>query len=227
MLSSPRLISFGKKLSMDFVKHIESTQNMCMYKLGSHYIPDRVVFPKAETVTLINCNRNGILNILTPTTFPNLSKVNYLSTDPGDFKIYERFNDKLKWVFPNKPYEFYDFMVQTGRGTKDSQLIKRYVTNKKIIDGKNGFDISFQFDLNIPNFGIVNGEWWRLQFYEYLVHKQNINEYANCLYPGEAPFHPLESVNQEVEEYRIEKEIVSEQLSNYDISDISDVIDEE
>ena len=224
MLSTPKLISFGKKVSVDFVKHIETAQNMCMYKLGSHYIPDSIVFPKAETVTIINCNRNGILNVLTPRVFPNLSKVNYLSTDPGDFKIYERFNNKLKWVFPNKPYEFYDFMVKGGHGTKDSQLIKRYVTNKKIIDGKNGFDISFQFDLNIPGFGIVNGEWWQLQFYEYLVHKQNIRDYADCLYPGEVPYHPLAPAEQELEESKIEREMVSEQLSKYDITD---VIDEE
>lgn len=219
-MMSTKLISFGKKLSVDFVKHIESAENMCVYKLGSHPIPARVFFPKAESITLINCSRNGILNILTPTIFPNLSKINYLSTDPGDFKIYERFNDKLKWVFPNKPYEFYDFMVQTGRGTKDEHLIKRYVTNKKIVDGKNGFDISFQFDLNIPSYGIVNGEWWRLQFYEYLVNKQKINESADCLYPGEIISNPL--ANQELEEYKIEREIVAEQLSHYDLTDIID-----
>jgi hypothetical protein len=39
--------------------------------------------------------------------------------------------------------------------------------------GKNGFDISFHFELNIPGFGITDGEWWRSQFYEYLV------EYVN------------------------------------------------
>jgi hypothetical protein len=71
MLSN-KLISFGKKVSQDFVKHIESTPNLCMYKLGSHYIPDSVIFPKAESVTLINCSRNGILNVLTPRVFPNL-----------------------------------------------------------------------------------------------------------------------------------------------------------
>jgi hypothetical protein len=193
-----------------------------MYKLGGHDIPDRVIFPKAESVTLINCNRNGILNVLTPRVFPNLHRVNYLSTDPGDFKIYERFNDKLKWAFPNKPYDFYDFMVKTGRGTKDPQLIKRYVANKKIIDGKNGFDISFHFDLNIPGFGITDGEWWRSQFYEYLVKKQHINDYAGCLYPGETPFHPYANINQESEEYKIEKDIVAEQLSHYDLTDVID-----
>jgi hypothetical protein len=214
MLSN-KLISFSKNLSTDFVKHIESTSNICLYKLGSHYIPHNIIFPKADSITLINCSRNGILNVLTPKVFPNLTKVNYLSTDPGDFKIYERFNDKIKWSFPNKNYEFYDFMVKTGRGTKDSQLIKKYVTNKKIIDGKNGFDISFVFDLNIPGFGITDGEWWRSQFYEYLVKKQ----YAmNSIYPGEAS--SIMNSSQEIEERQIERELIAEALYNCGFDDI-------
>jgi hypothetical protein len=204
---SKKLISFSRGgLSTEFIKHIDSTHNLCIYKLGAHYIPDSVIFPKANSITLINCNSVGILNIVTPTVFPNLSKVNYLSTDPGDFKIYERFNDKIKWIFPNKTYEFYDFMVKTGRGKKDSQLIKKYVANKRIIDGKNGFDISFDFDLNIPGFGITNGEWWRSQFYEYLVNKQNIIKSKDCIYPGEA------SQIQDDEETILQKEYVKSSI---------------
>lgn len=214
---STKLISFSKKLSNDFVKHIDSTNNICLYKLGTHIIPDNIIFPKAECVTIINCNRNGILNILTPTIFPNLNKINYLSTDPGDFKIYERFNDKPKWVFPNKNYEFYDFMVKTGRGTKDSQLIKKYLVNKKIIDGKNGFDISFHFDLNIPGYGIIDGEWWRTQFYEYLVHKQNIKNSQYCMYPGEIP-----PSYQDDEETLLQKEYVKNSIESLHFDFITD-----
>ncbi len=212
-----KLISFSKSLTPDFINHIQSTQNVCLYKLGNHYIPDNVRFPNAKTLTLINCNRGGILDIFTPTIFPNLTNVNYLSADPGDFKLYERYNDTLKWAFPNKTYEFYDFMVKTGRGKKDPELIKKYLTNKKIIDGKNGFDISFEFDLNIPEYGIVNGEWWRSQFYEYLVKKQNINKYKDCFYPGETPVIPF---RQEIEEACIEKEIVAEKLFDCDFEGI-------
>jgi hypothetical protein len=214
-MTSNKLISFSKKLSNDFVKHIDSTSNICLYKLGTHYIPNNIIFPKADTLTLINCNRDGILNILTPTIFPNLSKVNYLSTDPGNFKIYERFNDKIKWVFPNKTYDFYDFMVKSGRGTKDLELIKTYVTNKRILDGKNGFDISFQFDLNIPGYGIIDGDWWRSQFYEYLVNKQNNNTYKDCLYPGESPI-------QDEEEILLQKEYVKSSIDELDMDYIED-----
>jgi hypothetical protein len=214
---SHKLITFGKKLSQDFVKHIESTPNLCAYKLGSYYIPDSVIFPKAESLTLINCNRHGILNILTPIVFPNLTKVNYLSADPGDFKIYERFNDKLKWVFPNKTYEFYDFMLKTGRGTKDSHLIKKYVASKKIIDGKNEFDISFHFDLNIPGFGIIDGEWWHSQFYEYLVNKQNIMNNNGCpVYPDRV------SSIQDDEEKLLQKEYVKLSVDEFYFDSITD-----
>ena len=219
MAQITRLVSLSKHLNPDFVKYINSTKNLCLYKLGNHSIPKSVIFPKTHTLTLINCNHNGILNIFSPSIFPNLTNVNYLSADPGDFKIYERFNDKLKWVFPNKTYEFYDFMVKTGRGKKSQELIKNYVTNKKIIDGKNGFDISFEFDLNIPEYGIVNGDWWRSQFYEYLVHLQNIDKYSNCMYPGEVPTLPHHH-SQEIEEEELEKEIVAEKLFNCNFENI-------
>jgi len=210
-----KLISFSKYLHPDFVKHVQTTNNLCLYKLGSYTIPENISFPNAHTLTLINCNRTGILNIFTPNIFPNLANVNYLSADPGDFKLYERYNDTLKWVFPNKPYDFFDWMVKSGRGTKDSELIKKYIANKKIIDGQGGFDISFEFDINVPGYGIVNGEWWRLQFYEYLVKQQNINKYSNCIYPGEIPT----THTQEFEEACIEKEIVAEKLVDFDILD--------
>ncbi len=212
-----KLISFSKALNPDFIKHIETTNNLCLYKLGHHHIPDNIVFPNTTTLTLINCNRNGILNIFSPAIFPNLNNVNYLSADPGDFKIYERYNDNLKWVFPYKTYEFYDFMVKTGRGKKDSELIKKYLTNKKIIDGKNGFDISFEFDLNIPEYGIVNGDWWRSQFYEYLVKQQHINKYSNCMYPGESTDRPF---RQEIEEENLEREFIAQTLYNCNFEDI-------
>jgi hypothetical protein len=214
---SKKLISFSKGLSKEFVNNIESSHNLCMYKLGSHYIPENIVFPKAESITLINCSRHGILNIVTPTVFPNLSKINYLSADPGDFKIYERFNDKIKWVFPNKSYEFYDFMVKTGRGKKDAELIKRYVTNKKIIDGQNGFDISFEFDINIPGYGIVNGDWWRSQFYEYLVRAQNNDNNADIIIQNK-----VLDINQEIEEEKFQKERVREDLEAFSLEDMAD-----
>ncbi len=211
-----KLISFSKNLSNEFIKHINSTNNLCMYKLGAHYIPSNVVFPKATTVTLINCNKDGVQNILTPTIFPNLNKINYLSANPGNYLIFNRFKNNINWVFPNKNYDFYNYMVEAGRATKDSNLIKEYVANKKIIDGKNGFDISFHFDLNIPGFGITDGEWWRSQFYEYLVKQQNINSHSHCIYLGET------ISLQDEEELKLQREYVKSSIDSFLFDNLDD-----
>lgn len=172
MLSN-RLFSSNIKLSNKFVDHIQNTSNLCIYKLGDYSIPSNIFFPKAETLTLINCNKFGIKNILYPRHFPALKTVNYLSAHPGDYDIYKRFDTNLEWVFPNKRYDFYDFMMALGYGKKDYGLIKRYIINTEILDGKHEFDIAYKFDLNIPGYSIVNSKWWQSQFYEYLVEKQD------------------------------------------------------
>lgn len=194
------LISFQKKLSKDFIKHIENTKNLCIYKLGHHTVPKEVIFPNASQVTLINCSNTGIFNILYPHIFPNLNTVNYLSIN-SDRRLINRFSSDVKWVFPDKNYDFYNFMVESGYGKKDPEILKRYITNKKIIDGKNGFDISFEFDINVPFYGIVSGQWWQSQFYEYLVEKQNkhINE-----------------SEQEIEERLLQKNKVMNVVDNID-----------
>jgi hypothetical protein len=97
-------------------------------------------------------------------------------------------------------------MIKSGNGKKDSSLIKRYISNKKIIDGKNGFDISFQFDLNIPGYGITNGEWYQAQFYEYLVKKQYDNLTPTIVNSDK------ETMNQEIEELHLQKEVVKENI---------------
>jgi hypothetical protein len=216
-----RLISFSKNLSPDFVKHIENSNNLCLYKLGSHNIPKNIFFPNASTLTLINCSNVGIQNILYPNIFPNLNTVNYLSMATSCNSLQHRFTKNTKWVFPDKNYDYYNYMVKSGYGVKDTEILKRYITNKKIIDGKNGFDISFEFDINVPSYGIIDGEWWRSQFYEYLVKKQKLELYKDCLYPGENPLNNLDS-SQEIEEMLIEKEIVAHALSNYNFEDMID-----
>ena len=48
------LISFQKKLSREFINHIENTKNLCIYKLGHHIVPKEIIFPNASHITLIN-----------------------------------------------------------------------------------------------------------------------------------------------------------------------------
>lgn len=220
MVQINRLVSLNRHLQRDFINHIENTQNICLYKLGNHYIPHNIFFPQAKTITLINCNNYGIQNILHPKFFPNVNTINYLSMNPRNNTLHTRFNSNMKWIFPDKNYEYYNYMVQSGYGKKDSELIKKYITNKKIVDGKNGFDISFEFDLNIPEYGIVSGDWWRSQFYEYLVKQKNINDSQYCLYPGEKIINERNTINQEIEEETLEKERVEVELQAYRFEDM-------
>jgi hypothetical protein len=162
-------------LSKDFVKYIENTTNLCIYKLSS-YNTHNIFFPKVNTLTLINCDKYSITSILHPNIFPNLKSVHYLSTNPGDYSIYERFGKDITWVFPNKYYDFYDLIISHGRGRKDPELINKYITNKKIIDGKYPFDISLKCDLIIPEYGIVTDKWWKDQLDQYILLKQNISK---------------------------------------------------
>jgi hypothetical protein len=208
-----RLVSLNKHVSQDFINHIGKTKSLCIYKLGNHIIPKNIFFPNAKYLTLINCNNNGVVRMLYPEIFPNIKVINYLSTNIGNYTFHKRFSKNVQWVFPDKNYEFFNFMVETGYGKKDPDIIKRYISNKKIIDGKNGFDISFEFDINVPGYGIVNGEWWRSQFYEYLVKKQALDN-KDYIYLGEDLV-----INQELEEAKLEKERVISELTNVNLDE--------
>jgi hypothetical protein len=156
-----------------YINYINTTNNLCLYKFCNS-IPSGLFFPKTTTLTLINCSKNGVSNILNPKIVPNLKNINYISSDPSN-NIYDRFSDSIEWVFPNKNLDFYNNMVSTGRGKKCNNLINEYVASKRIIDGSGKFDIAFEFDLKIPEYGIVNGNWWSSQFNNYLVqHSYNL-----------------------------------------------------
>jgi hypothetical protein len=193
-------------LSNGFKKYIENAHNLCIYKLGSQYVASNIFFPNANVLTLINCHKNGVSNILNRDRFPNLNRVNYISVRPYEENIHKRLPSSVEWVFPDKNYDFYNAMVERGLGKKSSTLIRDYVATKTVIDGKNGFDISFQFDLNIPDYGIVNGEWWRRQFQLYLnEEKKKATECQGLA----TQFHMQES-----EEKYLEKERVKFELNN-------------
>jgi hypothetical protein len=191
---------FSHKINLEFIKHIEKTKTLCIYKFGNHLIPPNLHFPHASTLTLLNCNRNGVRTLLNPEIFPNLTHIHYLSHNPGDYDICQQFGDTVQWVFPNKKYAFYDFMVNNGYGIKDANLISKYVTNKEIVDSESSFDIAFKFDLNIPDYGITNGEWYKAQFEQYLIQKNN------CSY-----------LIQEMEEKELQRELVEDANYNQEL----------
>lgn len=170
------MITRGIPLTYKFVKAIETTSDLVVYKLGSiKTLPSNLVFPAAKTATLINCDRTGVFNILTENAFPSLERIHYLSTHPSDFNIHKRFktNPKVQWVFPEKEYAFYTYILNLGKGHRDPTLLSKYLKNKRIIDGAGDFDISYLFDIQVPGLGCVEGEWYRNQFHEYCVQKRN------------------------------------------------------
>lgn len=200
-----KLLSFQKKLTNEFVKYIESTNDVCLYRFGIFSIPRSVIFPNATYLTLINCSKIGISNILNPDIFPNIHTINYLSTNPDKNLLHTRFSSHVNWIFPDKNYDFYNFMTEMGYGKKDSNILNKYIHKKRIIDGKNGFDISYELDINIPEYGIVNGNWWQSQFYEYLVYMQN-----------KGVIKKEEDVKQEDEEKLLQKNKVVDVLDSID-----------
>lgn len=153
-------------LSFEFLRYIENTKHLCIYKLKSECIPNNIVFPRVNAVTLINCSKLGVSNILKPNFFPNLKLINYLSAHPGDYNIHKRFSNNISWVFPMKDYVFYDTMLEAGLGRKDHNLITNYIINKNI--NRNIVD----FDIYIPGYNILNGEWYRSQLLKFFLKKE-------------------------------------------------------
>jgi hypothetical protein len=165
-------ITRGKKLQYKFVKYVEESSQLLFYKLGDQHIPSNVVFPAAKSVALINCSRLGVFNLLTPYIFPEVREIQYMSAHPGAVDIHRRFDPDVKWVVPDKKYPFFETLCRAGVGQRSPQLLSEFVTNKRIVDGASGFDVSFHFDLRIPEMGVVDGEWYRDQMFEYIANKQ-------------------------------------------------------
>lgn len=202
-----KIIPINNTLCYNYIKHINTTSNLCIYKFCG-LVPNGLIFPNTTTLTVINCSKFGVNNIFNPNIVPNLKRINYISTQPSDTTLYRRFPDSVEWVFPNKNLDFYNNMVSSGRGKKCNNLINEYVASKKIIDGTGNFDIEFEFDLKIPDFGYVNGDWWRSQFNSYLL---------NYSYNLKSDLSDVEQLHlvQAAEEMALEKERVAAETEFY------------
>jgi len=134
-----------------------------MYNLKFEYIP-YLYFPNVNTVALLNCSATSIPSLLKPEIFPHLKKIHYLSLHPGMTTIYKRFDGKdVQWIFPNRKYEFYNYMQQAGLGGIDPDLITTYIHSSESING------STHFNLNIPGYGTASGQWYKDQLYYYFT----------------------------------------------------------
>lgn len=159
-------------VSQTLLHYFQNTPNLFVYKFGgSLKVPSTLTFPTAQTATLINCTREGVFQILTPHTFPTIQTIQYISAHPGTPSVHKRFPDHVQWIFPDKQYSFYDLVIQHKKGIRDATLIDQCLQNKRILDGESPFDITYEFDLILPDVGIVPGETYKQEFEAYVSQK--------------------------------------------------------
>jgi hypothetical protein len=153
-------------ISNTFLKYITRTPNVCIYQFGNQKISPTLQFPHARTVTLINCSREGVNRILTPSIFPNMREVHYLSAHPGQVDIYQRFSRPISWIFPNSDYIFYKCMIEAGWGRVENRLISTYVHSVEQDHNQ------IYMDLSLPHYGTTIGEPYRERLHHYLRYQQ-------------------------------------------------------
>ena len=145
-------------LSAIFHSYVRKSATLCLYQAGDHYLAPHLVFPHVQTVALIHCSRNGVKNVMTPSRFPNVKTVHYLSAHPGQVDLYRRFPSTIDWVFPNSKYIFYKCMINAGKGRVDPALINKYVYRM----------IENDIHIKLPGYGTYIGRQYRTQLNKYL-----------------------------------------------------------
>ena len=196
-----------RPLTLPFLRYIESTRHLVLYRVNSSYpIPAMLRLPFVETICFLDCSPKAISHLLYRPFFPSLQRIHYLSVAPSDPLIYERF-PSVDWIFPwrkGRVYPFYDAMVESGRGRMDPGLLSQYVVRwslsvermeKEKKQGKKGSEVWMDFYL--PERGIVSGKEYMDQQMSYL-HKKHCDMYC-APYPVLSeedtilPFPPSES----------------------------------
>jgi hypothetical protein len=129
-----------------------------MYALKRHMIPHTMCFPRVKTVSLLHCEPETIPLLLTPSVFPSLKEIHYLSGHPGCDDIHRRVSPNVSWIFPNHDSPFYNTMVETGHGIKSDTLISSYVSK----------ELKDDFELYIPQYTLVKGEEYRSKLVKYM-----------------------------------------------------------
>jgi len=145
-------------LPTTFAQYLHRSSNLCLY--GVRAVPPPLRFPHATTVTLIHCSPHTIPSLLSPSVFPHLQHIHYLSGDPGVPDLYRRF-PTVQWRFPNQHHLFYQCMVEAGYGIVEPRLFRTYVHR---------FLPSFQepyIELRLPGYGLYLGEWYQSQWRTY------------------------------------------------------------
>jgi len=176
-------------LSYPFLRYMESTRHLVLYRLNSSYpIPSMLRLPQVETLCLIDCAPRAVSSILYRPFFPGLRRVHYLSSAPAEPFLYRRF-PLLDWVFPyrERPYLFYDTMVEAGKGRMEQGLLQQYIVNWKINNRQ-----ELWMDIYLPGKGIIHGEEYVEQQRAYF-HKKHCDGFCvpyPILSDTDSPFPP-------------------------------------
>ena len=157
--------------------YLQHSKNVCLYQIGSQPFTPNLCFPNATTATLIHCSRVGVNRLLSPSFFPNLKTVHYLSAHPGQIDLYRRFLKPIHWLFPNRTYGFYNAMIEAGHGHVENLLFRSYVHR---------FD-SNGTQLNLPGYGLHDAETYHKQLLRYLQHMP-VSSSSEPLLPDPDPF---------------------------------------
>lgn len=157
-------------LSSIFHHYIQRTKTLYLYGIQTPTINSKLIFPQVKTLALVHCSRDSIQTLLSPTHFPNLKTIHYLSAHPGMVDIHRTLPSSVSWVFPNRNYIFYQCMLEAGHGHIDSTLVRRYV--HRIYKNNARMEV----DILLPELGVYKGSYYRTQFTRYLS----------------APYHPVQ-----------------------------------
>ena len=149
-------------LSTVFSSYVHHAKNICFYRIGSQPFTPSLSFPHATTVTLLHCSREGVSRLLSPSFFPNLTTVHYLSAHPGQIDIYRRFPKRVTWLFPNRSYDFYECMILAGHGRVENHLLRTYLHHVRM--KSHGIEV----DLNLPGYGPYPGDQYCSKLIDYI-----------------------------------------------------------
>jgi hypothetical protein len=160
--------------------YLQHSKNVCFYKIGSQPFHPRLSFPNATTATLIHCSRVGVDRLLSPSFFPNLKTVHYLSAHPGQVDVYRRFSKPLHWLFPNRTYGFYNAMIEAGHGHVENRLFRSYLHFDS--NGTHGTK------LNLPGYGILHSDTYHKQLIHYVQYLPVSSTATNVSLPDSDQF---------------------------------------
>lgn len=175
-----------------FTHYFQRVRHLCVYQYHhSNVLPVGLIFPYVTKLTLIDCSRLGVSQLLQSRHFPKLEQIHYLSGHPGTYTIHERFPASVKWVFPNRDYAFYNCMLEAGHGLKSDTIITEHIYSMSVKNGVTSFDI------HIPGYGRRTGLLYKKYMHHYFHYPEVLSTLSeNDLLPVNEDTHRLQFIKR-------------------------------